>query len=76
MVTPRFRLRPSSSALRAILFGAVLLSSVAVEALERPSLLLPEIYHAQVDTNRYLVSEKLDGVRAFWDGHRLISRGG
>lgn len=75
MVTPRFRLRPISSSLRAMLFGAVLLSSVAV-ALERPALLLPEVYHAQVDASCCLVSEKLDGVRAFWDGHRLISRGG
>jgi DNA ligase-1 len=28
------------------------------------------------DVSRYLVSEKLDGVRARWDGRRLISRAG
>ncbi|QPF73455.1 DNA ligase [Roseateles sp. DAIF2] len=28
------------------------------------------------DVSRYLVSEKLDGVRAYWDGRRLLSRGG
>lgn len=28
------------------------------------------------DASRYLVSEKLDGVRAFWDGHSLYFRSG
>lgn len=26
--------------------------------------------------SRYLVSEKLDGVRAYWDGQRMLSRDG
>lgn len=29
-----------------------------------------------IDPGAYWVSEKLDGVRAYWDGRRLISRGG
>lgn len=29
-----------------------------------------------VDVRKYLVSEKLDGVRAYWDGKNLISRNG
>ncbi|QMU56167.1 MAG: DNA ligase [Candidatus Mycalebacterium zealandia] len=33
-------------------------------------------YGKNVDVSKYLVSEKLDGVRAYWDGKRLISRGG
>ena len=32
--------------------------------------------HGQVDVARYLVSEKLDGVRARWDGRRLLTRSG
>lgn len=30
----------------------------------------------QLDPARYLVSEKLDGVRAFWDGHSMRTRSG
>lgn len=39
-------------------------------------LLLAETYHQQVDVAQYLVSEKLDGVRAYWDGRQLRSRNG
>ena len=41
-----------------------------------PTLLLAEKYSQDIDLGAYWVSEKLDGVRAFWDGERLISRGG
>ena len=41
-----------------------------------PTLLLAEKYNQDIDLADYWVSEKLDGVRAFWDGERLISRGG
>ena len=41
-----------------------------------PALLLAKIYAQGIDLDRYWVSEKLDGVRAYWDGARLISRGG
>lgn len=41
-----------------------------------PDLLLADTYRRQVDVAHYLVSEKFDGVRAFWDGKQLISRGG
>ena len=42
----------------------------------RPPLLLASVYREGIDLSRYWVSEKLDGVRAYWDGRRLISRGG
>jgi DNA ligase-1 len=41
-----------------------------------PALMLANRYHPGLDLNAYWVSEKLDGVRAFWDGQRLLSRGG
>lgn len=41
-----------------------------------PDLLLAETYVAGVDVTHYLVSEKLDGVRALWDGRVLRFRGG
>ena len=42
----------------------------------KPALLLAEKYHQHIDLAAYWVSEKLDGVRAFWNGEKLISRGG
>jgi DNA ligase-1 len=41
-----------------------------------PSLLLAERYHGDVDVSRYWISEKLDGVRASWDGQNLQFRSG
>ncbi len=42
----------------------------------KPDLLLAELYHENIDVSKYWVSEKLDGVRAFWDGEKLVTRGG
>ncbi len=42
-----------------------------------PALLLANDYEqSEVDVSRYWVSEKYDGVRAYWDGKRLITRAG
>lgn len=41
-----------------------------------PSILLAERYRAEVDVGQYWVSEKLDGVRAVWDGRVLRFRSG
>lgn len=43
---------------------------------EPPGLALADPYHSAMNPARYLVSEKLDGARAYWDGRRLVSRGG
>lgn len=41
-----------------------------------PALMLAATYHPGLDLAAYWVSEKYDGVRAYWDGQRLLSRGG
>jgi DNA ligase 1 len=41
-----------------------------------PPLMLATTYQDGVDVSRYLVSEKLDGVRGYWDGKALWTRGG
>jgi DNA ligase-1 len=41
-----------------------------------PTFLLAERYHEGIDVSRYWVSEKLDGVRAVWDGKALRFRSG
>ena len=41
-----------------------------------PDLLLAKVYKQATDIDQYWVSEKYDGVRAYWDGRRFISRQG
>jgi DNA ligase len=41
-----------------------------------PALLLAKSYTLDTNLSLFYVSEKMDGVRAFWNGRRLISRGG
>lgn len=41
-----------------------------------PRLLLLSRYEPGMAIDGWLMSEKLDGVRAYWDGHRLLSRKG
>lgn len=43
---------------------------------EVPRLLLAETWRAEQDVAGWWLSEKLDGVRAFWDGRRFLSRQG
>lgn len=43
---------------------------------DAPGLLLAKVYSDQEDLAQWWVSEKLDGVRAYWDGRHLISRQG
>jgi len=53
--------------------------AIAVDAIIRapnPTITLAEVYEPGIDLAAYLVSEKFDGVRAYWDGRRLITRGG
>lgn len=41
-----------------------------------PALMLAQTYDGETDVAAYWISEKLDGVRGYWDGQRLYSRGG
>ena len=59
------------------LLTAMLLTSVThSKDLPKPALMLANTYHQGINLDEYWVSEKYDGVRAIWDGTRLISRGG
>ena len=59
----------------AMLLALPALAASAGEA-GAPPLLLANVYREDVALDRYWVSEKLDGVRAYWDGERLRSRKG
>ena len=39
-------------------------------------LMLPDIYAEQVNVSGWLMSEKLDGVRGYWNGRQLVSKNG
>ena len=39
-------------------------------------LMLPQVYTQQVDVSGWLMSEKLDGVRGYWNGEQLLSKNG
>jgi DNA ligase-1 len=54
----------------------LLLCCLLLMAASKPDLLLAEVYRDGIAVEQYWVSEKLDGVRAYWDGKQLISRGG
>jgi len=41
-----------------------------------PALMLANVYHPGVNLDDYWVSEKYDGVRGYWDGEKLFTRGG
>lgn len=43
---------------------------------DAPQIQLANLYHEGINLSEYLISEKLDGVRARWDGQHLISRQG
>ena len=59
-----------------MLIFLLLLGSFPLLAVTKPDLLLAQDYQDNIDVSQYWVSEKLDGVRAYWDGKQLISRGG
>ena len=41
-----------------------------------PTLMLANVYRPGIDLSAYWLSEKYDGVRGYWDGQRLFTRGG
>ncbi|ORJ58609.1 DNA ligase [Geothermobacter hydrogeniphilus] len=56
-----------------LLLTCVLLFATGVLAAEP---MLPLVDDGTADVNGWLMSEKLDGVRGHWDGHRLLSKHG
>ncbi len=52
------------------------LATPAAWAADAPALLLANVYRPGMPLADYWVSEKYDGVRGYWDGHTLRTRGG
>ena len=74
----RYRGAPLRSIFRLSFALLVLAASTPAPAAvsPAPTFLLAERYHGDIDVSRYWVSEKLDGVRAVWDGKALRFRSG
>lgn len=51
-------------------------SNSSHQQLHSPKLMLANLYSSDIELQQYLVSEKFDGIRAYWDGRRLLSRQG
>lgn len=58
-----------------LIFCLTLMFSPFTEAAS-PPIQLATVYHQEIDIKDFWVSEKLDGIRAYWDGKNLISRQG
>jgi DNA ligase-1 len=59
-----------------LLLGVWLFLAPWAQAAELPALAHAEVYRAGIEPVDYWVSEKLDGVRAVWDGEQLRFRSG
>ena len=56
--------------------GAIASPLAVAAAGTAPPLMLANVYRAGVPLADYWVSEKMDGVRGYWDGEKLLTRGG
>ena len=61
---------------QSLMLGTAVFLPNALAAAESMPLLLAETEQGQSDVSLFLVSEKLDGVRALWDGTALRTRNG
>ena len=59
-----------------ILVALLCILSSYAHCIEFPPLYLAGKYSTSINLDNYWVSEKLDGVRAYWDGKRLLTRQG
>lgn len=65
-----------ASALAVSLISLIFFTYPSLTRAQPPAIPLANVYHPGVNIQDYWVSEKLDGVRAWWDGERFWSRGG
>lgn len=62
--------------LGALLAAAFTLPAASALADKAPALMLAQVYRPGVALSDYWISEKFDGLRGYWDGQRLLTRGG
>ncbi|NTS76888.1 DNA ligase [Catenovulum sp. SM1970] len=62
--------------IKAIWFSLVLSCFAYAEGNLKPALTLASVYTGSENIKEYFVSEKYDGVRAYWNGRELLTRSG
>jgi len=75
LTSPGWALEPEAAS-AAIQSATGARPAIESETAASPALLLAEVYGSRTHPALYWVSEKLDGVRAVWDGHVLRFRSG
>ncbi len=68
--------RASTLLLALVLAGLWMPATPSLAGEGLPPLMLANVYRAGLPVGDYWVSEKYDGVRGYWDGSRLLTRGG
>jgi DNA ligase-1 len=61
---------------KTILFSVLLLVCLAGAKVQAFEIMLPLVYEEGLALSDWLMSEKLDGVRGYWDGRQLFSKNG
>jgi DNA ligase-1 len=62
--------------LRKLFLSGLLLLHLTGPDLSALEIMLPGRYEEGIDHTEWLMSEKLDGVRGYWDGRQLLSKNG
>ncbi len=73
---PRSAVFTHSVLLELALYLSLTPTALAASELPAPPLMLANLYRKDIPLNAYWVSEKFDGMRGYWDGHQLLTRGG
>lgn len=67
---------PASALACVLALAGLLTPALSHSTVEAPALMLAKVYQAGTALADYWVSEKYDGVRGYWDGQQLWTRGG
>jgi DNA ligase-1 len=59
-----------------LLIPLCLLATTVIALAASPELQTPETYHGNENITWWSMSEKLDGIRGYWDGQQLLTREG
>jgi len=70
------KLNVSLHSLSFVTLAIVLLSILSPCYAQSPPIQLATQFREKIDIKQYYVSEKLDGIRGYWDGNKLISKRG
>lgn len=62
--------------LKKIIYLLMFISCFSMQPVQAREIMLPLVYEGGLELSEWLMSEKLDGVRGYWDGTKLWSKNG